>query len=111
MPEFVDISSIPLDKFQMQKNPTPKQDPTNNQFFFYFDCPSQGYPIKFNPMMFDSTGKPGAQQKTVTVTANIPYGSEILTIKTNVTPKKAEKASATITPMPMPTPEIKPEKM
>jgi hypothetical protein len=58
---------------------------------------------------FDSTGKPGAQQKTVTVTANIPNGSEILTIKTNVTPKKAEKASATITPMTIPTPEIKPE--
>jgi hypothetical protein len=58
MPSFTDISSIPLDKFQMQKNPTSKQDPTNNQFFFYFDCPAQGYPVKFNPMIFDSTGKP-----------------------------------------------------
>ena len=37
---------------------------------------------------FDSTGKPGQQQKTVTVTANIPNGSELLTIKTNVTTKK-----------------------
>lgn len=58
MPLFTDISSIPLDKFQMQKNPTPNKDPTNNQFFFYFDCPAQGYPVKFNPMIFDSTGKP-----------------------------------------------------
>jgi hypothetical protein len=58
MPKFTDIVSIGLDKFQMQKNPTPKQDPTNNQFFLYFDFPPQGYPIKFNPMLYDSTGKP-----------------------------------------------------
>jgi hypothetical protein len=58
MPNFSDIKSIPLDKFQMQKNPTPKKDPTNNQFFVYIDFPAQGYPVKFNPMLFDSTGKP-----------------------------------------------------
>ncbi|MFY7810600.1 MAG: DUF1573 domain-containing protein [Flavobacterium sp.] len=46
---------------------------------------------------FDSTGKPGQQQKTVTVTANIPNGSELLTIKTNVTPKK--QASAIVEPI------------
>ena len=58
MPKFNDIISIPLDKFQMQKNPTPKKDPTNNKFFVYLDFPAQGYPVKFNPMLFDSTGKP-----------------------------------------------------
>ena len=58
MPTFTDISSIPLDKFQMQKNPTPKQDPTNNQFFIYLDFPAQGYPVKFNPMIYNSAGKP-----------------------------------------------------
>ena len=58
MPNFTDISSIPLDKFQMQKNPKPKQDPTNNQFFIYLDFPAQGYPVKFNPMLYDSIGKP-----------------------------------------------------
>ena len=58
MPNFTDISSKPLDKFQMQKNPKPKQDPTNNKFFFYLDFPAQGYPVKFNPMLYDSTGKP-----------------------------------------------------
>jgi hypothetical protein len=53
------------------------------------------YPIKPGKsgnikVSFDSTGKPGQQQKTVTVTANIPNSSEILTINTNVTPKKLE---------------------
>lgn len=57
MPSFTDISSIPLDKFQMQKNPTPKQDPTNNQYFVYIDFPPQGYPIQFKNMNFNSTGK------------------------------------------------------
>lgn len=38
---------------------------------------------------FDSTGKPGLQQKTVTISANTATGSELLTIKTNVTPKPA----------------------
>jgi hypothetical protein len=36
---------------------------------------------------FDSNGKPGMQQKTVTITANTATGTETLTIKANVTPK------------------------
>lgn len=36
---------------------------------------------------FDSTGKPGNQQKTVTITSNTATGNEILTIKANVLPK------------------------
>lgn len=62
------------------------------------------YPIKPGKsgnikVSFDSSGKPGQQQKTVTVTANIPNGSEILTIRTNVTPKKQEQ-NYTITTTP-----------
>jgi len=75
MPSFTDISSIPLDKFQMQKNPKPKQDPTNNQFFVYLDFPAQGYPVKFNPMIYDSTSKP-QNVLNFTVTSSIsnkPY--------------------------------------
>lgn len=37
---------------------------------------------------FDSDGKPGQQQKTVTIMANTATGTELLTIKANVTPKK-----------------------
>jgi len=58
MPSFTDISSISLDKFQMQKNPTPKDNKTDNQYFFYFDFPAQGYPIQFRKMIFDSTNTP-----------------------------------------------------
>jgi hypothetical protein len=36
---------------------------------------------------FDSSGKPGNQQKTVTITSNTASGNEILTIKANVLPK------------------------
>lgn len=36
---------------------------------------------------FNSSGKPGQQQKTVTLTTNTKEGSEQLTIKANVTPK------------------------
>lgn len=36
---------------------------------------------------FDSAGKSGQQQKTITVTANTAAGKEILTIKTSITPK------------------------
>ncbi|NBL64326.1 DUF1573 domain-containing protein [Flavobacterium sp. NST-5] len=36
---------------------------------------------------FDSTGKPGKQQKSVTITANTATGNELLTIKADVTPK------------------------
>lgn len=58
MPDFTDISSITLDKFQMEKNPTPKDNPTDNQYFVYIDFPAQGYPIQFQKMIFDSTNKP-----------------------------------------------------
>ncbi len=36
---------------------------------------------------FDSAGKPGNQQKTVTITSNTATGNDILTIKANVLPK------------------------
>jgi len=38
---------------------------------------------------FDSTGKPGQQQKSVTIKANTATGAELLTIKANVAPKPA----------------------
>lgn len=38
---------------------------------------------------FDSTGKPGPQQKTVTIATNTATGSELLTINANVTAKPA----------------------
>ena len=37
--------------------------------------------------VFDSSGKPGAQQKTVTVTLNTEKGTEMLNFRANVTPK------------------------
>jgi len=37
--------------------------------------------------VFDSTGKTGAQQKTVTVTLNTESGTEMLNFRANVTPK------------------------
>lgn len=36
---------------------------------------------------FDSSGKPGQQQKTITVTLNTEKGTEMLNFKANVTPK------------------------
>lgn len=36
---------------------------------------------------FDSNGKPGAQQKSVNITANTSSGNELLTIRAQVTPK------------------------
>lgn len=39
---------------------------------------------------FDSAGKSGQQQKTITVTANTAAGKETLTIKTSITPKTAQ---------------------
>lgn len=36
---------------------------------------------------FDSAGKTGLQQKTVTITANTATGNELLTIKGSITPK------------------------
>jgi len=46
---------------------------------------------------FDSNGKPGMQQKSVTITANTATGKDVLTIKANVTPKAkpAEKPALT----------------
>ena len=46
--------------------------------------PGESAPMK---VTFDSTGKPGQQQKTVTLTTNTVSGKEICTIKANVTPK------------------------
>ncbi|OYQ38152.1 hypothetical protein CHU92_06395 [Flavobacterium cyanobacteriorum] len=37
--------------------------------------------------VFDSSGKPGMQQKTITVTMNTEKGNETLNFKANVTPK------------------------
>lgn len=39
---------------------------------------------------FDSSGKPGMQQKSVTITTNAEKGTDVLTIKANVLPKKTE---------------------
>lgn len=46
--------------------------------------PGESTPIQ---VTFDSTGKPGQQEKTVTLTTNTASGKEICTIKANVTPK------------------------
>ncbi|MDY0090804.1 MAG: DUF1573 domain-containing protein [Flavobacteriaceae bacterium] len=37
---------------------------------------------------FDSSGKPGMQQKSVNITANTERGTDVLTIKANVNPKQ-----------------------
>lgn len=47
-------------------------------------APGQSAPIKVS---FDSNGKPGMQNKTVTLTTNTENGSEVFNIKANVTPK------------------------
>ena len=49
MPQFNDISSIPLDVFESQKNP--------NKMFVYFNFPSQGIAAQFQNMTFDSANK------------------------------------------------------
>lgn len=46
--------------------------------------PGESAPMQ---VTFDSNGKPGQQQKTVTLTTNTLAGKEICTIKANVTPK------------------------
>jgi len=38
---------------------------------------------------FDSSGKPGMQQKSVNITCNTQQGSDVLTIKANVLPKES----------------------
>lgn len=50
--------------------------------------------------IFDSSGKPGMQQKTITVTLNTEKGTEMLNFKANVTPKAGGSATA----MPAPAP-------
>lgn len=45
--------------------------------------PGDSAPIK---VTFDSTGKPGQQEKTVTITTNTAAGKETCKIKANVTP-------------------------
>ena len=47
---------------------------------------------------FDSSGKTGAQQKTVTVTSNTESGTDMLNFKANVTPKAG---GIGVTPTPM----------
>lgn len=51
--------------------------------------PGDSAPIKVS---FDSKGKPGAQEKTVTLTTNSEKGTELLKIKANVTPMAAKSA-------------------
>ena len=54
--------------------PEPPKDPIK---------PSESAPIKVS---FDSKGKPGNQEKTVTLTTNTENGREMFKIKANVTP-------------------------
>ena len=54
--------------------PKPPKDPIK---------PGASAPIKVS---FDSKGKPGAQEKTVTLTTNTENGHEMFKIKANVTP-------------------------
>jgi|JI61114C2RNA_FD_contig_51_1512707_length_1163_multi_3_in_0_out_0_2 hypothetical protein len=51
--------------------------------------PGDSAPIKVS---FDSKGKPGAQEKTVTITTNTENGHEMFKIKANVTPMAAKSA-------------------
>ena len=55
--------------------PQPPKDPIK---------PGDSAPIKVS---FNSQGKPGAQEKTVTLTTNTENGHETFQIKANVTPK------------------------
>lgn len=52
--------------------------------------PGASAPIK---VTFNSQGKPGAQQKTVTLTTNTEKGFETFEIKANVTPKAGISAT------------------
>lgn len=61
--------------------PEPPKDPIK---------PGESAPIKVS---FDSKGKPGAQEKTVTIKTNTPNGFEIFKIKANVTPMAGIPAS------------------
>lgn len=57
--------------------------------------PGESTPIK---VTFDSTNKPGQQEKTVTLTTNTAAGKETCSIKANVNPnpKNVAKKSATL---------------
>ena len=61
--------------------PKPPKDPIK---------PGASAPIKVS---FDSNGKPGAQEKTVTLTTNTEIGHETFKIKANVTPKAGISAT------------------
>ncbi len=61
--------------------PKPPKDPIK---------PGASAPIKVS---FDSNGKPGAQEKTVTLTTNTENGHETFKIKANVTPKAGISAT------------------
>ncbi len=61
--------------------PQPPKDPIK---------PGASAPIK---VTFNSQGKPGAQQKTVTLTTNTEKGYETFEIKANVTPKAGISAT------------------
>jgi hypothetical protein len=61
--------------------PQPPKDPIK---------PGASAPIQVS---FDSNGKPGAQEKTVTLTTNTENGHETFKIKANVTPKAGISAT------------------
>ena len=61
--------------------PKPPKDPIK---------PGASAPIKVS---FDSKGKPGAQEKTVTLTTNTENGHETFKIKANVTPMAGNSAT------------------
>lgn len=61
--------------------PKPPKDPIK---------PGDSAPIKVS---FDSKGKPGAQEKTVTLTTNTENGHETFKIKANVTPMAGNTAT------------------
>ena len=55
-------------------------------------APGQSAPIKVS---FNSSGKPGQQNKTVTLTTNTESGNETFNIKADVTPKAGKEVPVT----------------
>ncbi|WP_320814157.1 DUF1573 domain-containing protein [Flavobacterium sp.] len=55
-------------------------------------APGQSAPIKVS---FNSSGKPGQQNKTVTLTTNTESGNETFNIKADVTPKTGKEVPVT----------------
>lgn len=57
MPEFSDISHVPLDMFQMIKNQSAGQSSSCQvcPVFLYFQFPPKGIPAQFSQMTFDKT--------------------------------------------------------